>query len=46
MQFSVRNALAQSEGRRERLTEVVFMNVCAVPTLFDNAFLSCGGVFK
>ena len=40
MKFSVWNALAQSVGRRERLTEVAYASVCAAPTLFDNAFLS------
>jgi hypothetical protein len=40
MQFSVRYALAQSDGRRERLTEVAYASVCAAPALFDNAFLS------
>jgi len=46
MEYSVWNALAQSDGRRERLTEAAYASVCAVPALFDNAFLSCeeGGV--
>ena len=44
MEFSVWNALAQSVGRRERLTEAAYASVCAAPTLFDNAFLSWGGM--
>ena len=40
MKFSVRNALAQSDGRRERLTEAAYASVCPVPALLDNAFLS------
>ena len=43
MGFSVRHALAQSVGRRERLTEVAYASVCTVPALFDNAFLSWEG---